>query len=82
MGEKYENLRKLSDGLIKENETIKKENQDQHAQIKVIKQELKNEKKARNDSDQYMRISTEEGRKLDRSGHKTGNGHESTDIKW
>ena len=45
LGEKYENLRKLTDGLIKENETIKKENQDQHAQIKGIKQELKSEKK-------------------------------------
>ena len=55
LGEKYENLRKLTDGLIKENETIKKEDQDQHAQIKGIKQELKSEKKARNDSDQYMR---------------------------
>ena len=55
LGEKYENLRKLTDGLIKENEAIKKENQDQHAQIKGIIQELKSEKKARNDSDQYMR---------------------------
>ena len=55
LGEKYENLLKRTDGLIKENETIKKRNQDQHAQIKVIKQKLKYEKNARNDSDQYMR---------------------------
>ena len=34
---------------------MKKENQEQHAQIKVIKQELKYEKKAWNDSGQYMR---------------------------
>ena len=55
MSDKYENLGQITDGLIKENINLKKENQDQHAEIKEMKKQIKNEKQARNDSDQYMR---------------------------
>ena len=55
LSDKYENLRQITDGLIKENINLKKENQDQHAEIKEMKKQIKNEKQAQNDSDQYIR---------------------------
>ena len=55
LSNKYENLRQIMDGLIKENINLKKENQDQDAEIKEMKKQIKNEKQVPNDSDQHMR---------------------------